>query len=167
MKSTRRRHSSRWRRARGRTWSRPAGIVYTLDEHQVKITALSWRPDGQLPASAGEDGKFVLWDMKDGWPTRPATAHASPALSRYSKRTGILGHAFARDGRLVTTGRDHSLKLWNPDGTDAGSLADLKWLPTQTEFGFDGRLAFIGDFHGNLHVCDLETRKIVQTIGRR
>ncbi|MFT5465366.1 MAG: hypothetical protein ACI8UO_000460 [Verrucomicrobiales bacterium] len=141
-----------------------AGIVYTLDEHKVKVTSLSWRPDGQLLASADEAGKFVLWDMKDGWPTRTSTGHAAQPKSRYSKRTGILDISFARDGRMITIGRDRAIRWWATDGNPLGEILDLSALPTRSAFGVDGKLAFVGDFGGSIVVWDLETKTRLVTL---
>lgn len=141
------------------------GIVYTLDEHKVQINGLSWRPDGQLLASAGEDGKFVLWDMKDGFPTRTASPHTvSREPSRYSRRTGILDIAFARDGRFLTLGRDRILRWWQTDGNAIGEVRDLESLPTQAVFRWDGKQVVTGDFEGNLRIWDTESRSMIQEL---
>jgi WD40 repeat protein len=142
-----------------------AGIVYTLDEHKVQITGLSWRPDGQLLASAGEDGKFVLWDMKDGFPTRTASPHTvSREPSRYSRQTGILDIAFARDGRFLTLGRDRTLRWWQTDGNAIGEVRDLEALPTQAVFRWDGKQVVTGDLEGNLRIWDTESRSMIQEL---
>ena len=73
-------------------------------------------------ASGAEDGKFVLWDMIDGWATRATPAHNQKSKTRYSRRTGILDLAFTKDGQLITVGRDRNLLWWNPDGTSAGRI---------------------------------------------
>ena len=135
-----------------------AGIVFELVEHKVRVTSLAWRPDSKMLASGAEDGKFVLWDMKDGWATRANPAHKQKAHSRYSRRTGILDLAFTKNGNLITIGRDRSLMWWNPDGTLAGSLKNLSALPLQTVPRFEGNVVFTGDMSGNLIVWDLEEK---------
>lgn len=130
--------------------SESGGIVYTLDEHKLKVTALSWRPDGNLLASAAEDGKLVLWDMNDGWATRSITAHAQKAPGRYSRRTGTLDVAFATDGRLVTVGRDRTARLWKPDGTRTSTLGTIDILPLQAKFSADQQRVVVGTFDGQL-----------------
>tara|TARA_R110002096_G_scaffold169222_5_gene340770 strand:- start:5311 stop:6708 length:1398 start_codon:yes stop_codon:yes gene_type:complete len=145
--------------------SESAGILYSLDEHKVRITSLSWRADGQLLASAGEDGKFVLWDMKDGWPTRTASPHAvKQEPSRYTRQTGILDLAFARDGRFLTVGRDRTLRLWKTDGNAVGPIRELEALPIQAVFGWDGKQVITGDFAGNLRIWDEESRSFIQEL---
>lgn len=133
------------------------GIVYTLDEHKVKVTALSWRPDGGILASGGEDGKFVLWDMKDGWAIRSAEAHSEKSLSRYTRTTGVLDLDFAKDGRILTAGRDRSLKLWNPDGSKSAEYSGLNELPIKAVFSGDGHHIFSGNLDGSLWIWDTKT----------
>jgi len=145
--------------------SENAGIIYTLDEHKVRITALSWRADVQVLASAGEDGKFVLWDMKDGWPTRTASPHAvKQEPSRYTRQTGILDIAFARDGRFLTAGRDRSLRFWQTDGNAIGEIQQLAAIPTQAVFSWDGKVVVTGDLAGNVKLWDVESRSMTQEL---
>lgn len=145
--------------------SESAGIVYSLNEHKVRITGLSWRADGQLLVSAGEDGKFVLWDMKDGWPTRTASPHAvSQEPSRYTRQTGILDIAFARDGRFLTAGRDRTLRLWQTDGNDIGKVGEFTSIPTQAVFGWNGDLVVTGDLAGNLNLWSTESGSLIQKL---
>ncbi len=136
-----------------------AGIVFDLVEHKVRVTSLAWRPDSKMLASGAEDGKFVLWDMIDGWATRATPAHNQKSKTRYSRRTGILDLAFTKDGQLITVGRDRNLLWWNPDGTSAGRIQDLTALPLQTAPRFDGKVVFTGDMAGNLMAWDLENKK--------
>lgn len=132
------------------------GIVYTLDEHKVKVNALSWRPDSKVLASAAEDGKFVLWDMKDGFATRMASAHEAKSSNRYTRTTGVLDLKFLPDGRLLTTGRDRAIRLWNADGTKAKQVTNLESLPLSISISPDALHAFVGDFNGRLQVWKLD-----------
>lgn len=145
--------------------SENAGIVYTLAEHKARITGLSWRHDGQLLASGAADGKFVLWDMKDGFPTRTASPHTvKQEPSRYTRHTGILDIAFARDGRLLTSGRDRTLRFWKTDGSPIGEVRDLETLPTQAVFSWDGKVAVTGHLNGDLRIWDSRFRSLVQKL---
>ena len=145
--------------------SENAGILFTLAEHKVRITGLSWRGDGQMLASAGEDGKFVLWDMKDGWPTRTASPHSvKQEPSRYTRQTGILDIAFAKNGRFLTAGRDRTIRWWQTDGNAIGEVRELDSLPTKAVFCWDDRMVITGDFGGNLRVWNAETRQMIQVL---
>ncbi len=126
--------------------------------------------DGKLLASAAEDGKFVLWDMKDGWATRSITAHAAKARTRYSRRTGVLDIAFATDGRILTVGRDRLLRLWNPDGSPTSEVAEHSTLPLRAQFLSSGQLIATGTFDGQLRTFTLSPkmtqRATIETVPR-
>lgn len=142
-----------------------ADIVYTLSEHKARITGLSWRADGKLLVSGGADGKFVLWEMKDGFPTRTASPHTvKQEPSRYTRLTGILDIAFARDGRFLTTGRDRTLRIWQTDGNAIGEVRNLKSLPTQAIFSWDGKTVVTGDLDGHLRIWDAGSRALIQEL---
>ena len=122
--------------------SESAGIVYTLDEHKVRITGLSWRADGQLLASAADDGKFVLWDMKDGWPTRTASPHAvKKEPSRYTRKPASR-HCVCKGWPLHTAGGSNSTvanqrqRRWRDPRT--------RCPPIQAQFGKDGKFVVVG-----------------------
>ena len=106
-------------------------------------------------ASAGEDGKFVLWDMKDGWPVRTATPHTVKSTNRYTKTTGILDLRFNQEGRFLTFGRDKSLQWWQGDGTHLGSIKNLESMNTNALFALSGETAFTADMKGRLWKFDL------------
>jgi len=140
------------------------GIVYSLDEHKKNVTALSWRTDGNILASASDDGKFVLWNMKDGFAKQTTSAHVSQTSNRYSRTTGVLDLAFTRDHRLLTTGRDRSVKLWGVDGKTSKQAENLPFLPLSTAVSRDGHQAFVGDFAGGVGIWDLDTMKRTQNL---
>jgi WD40 repeat protein len=106
-------------------------------------TSLAWSPDGHLLASAGQEGRLLLWDT-----TNPAKAplrliDAGPPLRRVSIRA---------DGRqLAAAGLDGRIRLWRlPDGAalptsaDHGApVSDLAWRQDGRQLasaGLDGRL---------------------------
>ncbi len=132
-----------------------AGIVFALDQHKVQVNALAWRGDGRLLASVAEDGKIVLWDINDGWALRTITAHAQPSANRYSRRTGVMDIDIAPDGRLLTVGRDRTVRLWKPDGQRIAESKVLLNLPLSASFLVGDTAVVVGDFDGQLHYLDL------------
>jgi WD40 repeat protein len=104
---------------------RTGTILYTLAEHQGRIAGLSWRVGGNVLASAGDDGKLILWDTEEGWAAKSTAPHskkdAKPRGSAY-KVPGVLSVHFAGDGRLVTSGRDNTVRIFNASGTQLFSV---------------------------------------------
>ncbi|MCR9200825.1 MAG: hypothetical protein NXI04_19485 [Planctomycetaceae bacterium] len=145
--------------------SATGGIVYTLRAHKSRVTALSWPRDGQLLISAADDGQFVVWDMKDGFPVRTASPHqVRQEPVRYTRQTGIVDLAVARDGRFVTVGRDRTLRRWKPDGTKQGAVSPLPSLPTRVVFGEDESWVVIGYLDGSLQITEISSGAVQQSL---
>ena len=88
-----------WEAATGREF-------YDLRGHQTSITDVSWRLDSNVLASASEDTTIKLWEMQNGNQIKNWGAHGG----------GVESVRFAKDGRLVSTGRDRTAKLWDQNG---------------------------------------------------
>lgn len=74
-----------------------------VEAHAGKINALALGPNGQLLASAGDDGVIRLWTWPAGEPGGQWLAHEGPALSV----------AFSPDGSaLASSGADGTARLW-------------------------------------------------------
>lgn len=142
------------------------GIVFTLGDHKEAITGLSWRADSQMLATSSEDGRVILWFAEDGFPTRSINAHADGTVSRAvtaprTKLPGVLSVAFARNGYLVTCGRDNTARVWKPDGTQLLRLEGFTDIPSKVVFSHDGDRVFAGDFTGKVRVWSMKTKEAV------
>lgn len=142
------------------------GIVFTLGDHKDAITALSWRADSQMLATSSEDGRVILWFAEDGFPTRSINAHADGASSRTvtplrGKLPGVLSVAFARNGQLVTCGRDNTVRVWKPDGSQLVRLDGFTDMPLRVVFAHDGDRVFAGDFTGKVRVWSAKEKQLV------
>jgi len=84
-----------------------------LAGHVKEVYVVAVSPDGTRIASAGGDGKAMVWDA--------ATGQLVLTLAGHQGRIGAL--AFSPDGeRLATGGHDRTVKLWN-----IGGHADGVW----------------------------------------
>jgi WD40 repeat protein len=137
------------------------GIVFTLGDHKDAVTSLSWRADSQMLASAGEDGKVILWYAEDGFPTRSINAQADGRGGNRGKQPGVLAVQYARTGQFVTCGRDNTARIWKPDGSQAAKLDGFADLPSRVAFSHDGERVFVGDFTGRVRVWGVKDGKPV------
>ncbi|MGE9267342.1 MAG: c-type cytochrome domain-containing protein, partial [Verrucomicrobiales bacterium] len=118
---------------------------YSLRDHQQAITDIAWRSDSNLLATASEDGNFIIWEMKNGNAVKKQRAHDS-----------ILALDYARDGHLITSGRDKKVKLWKPDFNALKELPTFPEIVTEVAFSHDGKRFFTADYHGHISVWDRE-----------
>ncbi len=132
------------------------GSAGNLADHKDSITSLSWRGDSQLLASASEDGQIIVWNVADGFPVSTiAKAHApKPGPQTYGTPAGgVLSVAFTSDGRIVSVGRDSTLRIWSADGKPQGASPAASALLTKVAASPDGKLSIAGDYQGRLTIC--------------
>ncbi len=137
--------------------SKTGGILVSLAEHKDSITALSWRGDGALLASGSEDGQLIIWDAREGWPmSTTANAHKpKPKGTVYGKvPSGVLSLQFMSDGRVVSVGRDKTIRIWGSDGKARTASAPSDTLLTKVAASFDSKLTIAGDYAGRVMFWD-------------
>jgi WD40 repeat protein len=133
------------------------GTMGNLEEHKDSVTSLSWRGDSMLLSSASEDGSIVIWNAADGFPLASiAKAHTpKPAPGGYGTPPGgVLSVAFSYDGRLVSVGRDSTIRVWGVDGKPMGASSAFNSLLTKVAASSDGKLVVAGDALGRVYVWD-------------
>jgi WD40 repeat protein len=137
--------------------SAAGGTVGSLGDHKDAITSLSWRGDGMLLASASEDGQIIVWNVSDGFPMATiAKAHQPKAVpGQYGTIPGgVLSVQFAGDGRIVSVGRDSTIRVWSADGKPRGASPANDALLTKVVASSDGKVAIAGDYNGKVMVWD-------------
>jgi WD40 repeat protein len=137
--------------------SAAGGTVGALADHKDAITSLSWRGDGALLASGSEDGQIIIWNVTDGFPMATvAKAHLPKAApGQYGAMPGgVLGVQFTNDGRIVSVGRDSTIRVWSADGKARGASPADDALLTKVAASPDGKLAIAGDYDGKVMVWD-------------
>jgi WD40 repeat protein len=133
------------------------GIVFTLGDHKDAITGMSWRADSQMLATASEDGKVILWYAEDGFPTRNFTAQADGRGGR--KVPGVLSVHYARNGNLITCGRDNSARIWGSNANQIAKLDGFSDVPSKAVYSHDGERVFVGDFTGKVRAWTVKDNK--------
>ena len=91
----------------GELWLRDAKTANDLEmllEHDDRVTACVFSPDGRRLVSGSEDQNIIIWDAE-------AAEHLA---SLPGHRDGVSACAFSPDGRYVVSGsRDGSFRLWD------------------------------------------------------
>ena len=128
---------------------------FDLRGHTASITDVSWRPDSNVVASAAEDGSVRLWEMENGTQVKSWGAHGG----------GVASARFAKDGRIVTTGRDRVVRLWGQDGGKQKELEPFGDLALRAVFADDDTKVVAGDWSGEVRVIDgKEGKKVANLI---
>jgi hypothetical protein len=117
---------------------------FDLRGHQAAITDVSWRLDSNVLASASEDGSVKLWEMENGGNIKSFGAHGG----------GIASLRFAKDGRLLTTGRDRVVRLWDQNGGKQREFEPFGDLALEAVLGHDESKVFAADWTGEIRVWD-------------
>ena len=127
---------------------------YDLRGHQAQITDVSWRLDSNLLASASEDATVRLWEMQNGTQVKSWGAHGG----------GTLSVRFAKDGRLVTAGRDRVAKLFDQNGGQQRQFEGFGDVATKAEFGHDDASVIAGDWSGEVRMWELKEGKRIANL---
>ncbi|HEX4132736.1 MAG TPA: c-type cytochrome domain-containing protein [Pirellulales bacterium] len=125
-------------------WEADTGREYqNLTGHTGAVTDLSWRVDSKLLATASEDGTVKVWQLDGGAPLKSMQAHTG----------GALAARFARNGQLVSAGRDKEVKLW--DAGQGKQLRTFKGMAEQVQevaFSYDDARIIGGDWLGDIRM---------------
>ena len=117
---------------------------FDLRGHTGAITDVSWRLDSNVLASSSEDGTIKLWEMENGNQIKNWGAHGGGASSV----------RFAKDGRLLTTGRDRVTRLWDQNGGKQREFEAFNDLGLEAILSFDESRVIAGDWTGEVRVWD-------------
>ncbi|MGI9473614.1 MAG: c-type cytochrome domain-containing protein [Rubripirellula sp.] len=120
-------------------WEADTGRLYLdLIGHKGAIRGLSWRPDSNVLVSASEDGTVKMWEMSAGKQLKSFNAHGG----------GVTGVMMAKDGRLVTSGKDRTVKLWKADGSAIATMPAFSEPALEATITHDGTKIVGGDWNG-------------------
>jgi hypothetical protein len=133
-------------------WESFTGREYfSLRGHSAMITDLSWRDDSNVLASSSEDTSLRLWEMENGNGIKSWGAHAGGAASI----------RFSHDGKLASTGRDKTTKLWDQNGTMQKQFEPLPDLGLKVVVTHENAKVIGGDWSGVLKVWNVADAKLL------
>ncbi len=128
-------------------WEGASGNEFNvLPGHKAMVSALAFMPG--ILASGSEDGRIVLWDVKEAKEIKSWNAHGG----------GVASVDFTADGRLVSCGRDRVAKVWDKDGnltTTSEPLTDIA-----VRAALSGERVIAGDWSGAIKVFGLDGKPV-------
>ena len=132
-----------------------------LPADPTSVSAVAFRPDGKLLASADGDGMVRLWDPATGRPV-------GTPLHATSAKYGVNGVAFSPDGTLLATAdADGTVRLWDPaTGRPVGTplhATSAQYGVNGVAFSPDGKLLATADGDGTVRLWDPATGRPVGT----
>jgi hypothetical protein len=114
-----------------------------LPGHESGTLSLSWRADGRVLASGGQDSRARLWDAASG-----RLLHSLEGGKHWVEQV-----AFSPSGDLLVTASGRTVRLWSGSGEllrdyppHPSTVADFQWQPTELFFATAayGQLATFG-----------------------
>lgn len=124
-------------------WEAHTGREYfALRGHTAAVTDLSWRMDSNVLATISEDTTLRLWEMENGGQIKSWGAHGG----------GGQSVRFTHDNRLVSSGRDRVVKVWDQNGAQQRAFETLPDVAVRATFTHDGARVVTGDWSGQLRV---------------
>ncbi|CAI4220980.1 unnamed protein product [Auanema sp. JU1783] len=89
----------------------PFKFKTTLHEHTRFVHAVRYNPDGSLFASAGADGKVIVYEGAEG---KKEFELSDESCKGNAHSGSVFGVSWSSDGtRLATASADKTLKIWN------------------------------------------------------
>ena len=139
-----------WDSARG-------GNAGAFSDHKDSIQSLSWRRMANCSPPPAKTARSLSGTSPTDFPlstiSKGHTPKAAPGAYGIIPG-GVLGVQFTNDGRLVSVGRDSTIRIWTADGKPAGASPKCDALLTKVAASFDGKLFIAGDFRGRLEIWD-------------
>jgi hypothetical protein len=133
-------------------WESFTGREYfSLRGHSAAVTGISWRTDSNVLATCSEDGTVRLWEMENGGPIKN-WAHGGG---------GVQSVQFARDNRIVSSGRDRTVKLWDANGAALRAFEAMPDVAMRCAVSHDGSRVIAGDWSGRVKVWNAADGKLL------
>ena len=125
------------------------GEVLVLRGHTGAVNTVAWMPHGNSLISGGSDGFIRLWDTHFGKDLGIFQAHQG----------GVTQVEVLADGRILSTGRDKTVKLWSSNFELSETLGTTDKIPLSLS-AKPGKIV-VGESDGKLNWISLDSNKLL------
>jgi uncharacterized protein YcbK (DUF882 family) len=127
-----------------RVWDVGGALLQTLRGHSMWVSALAFDPEGRRLASAGLDGRLLIWDVAAGTVLRRMRGHARHVESL----------AFSpRGDAVVSASLDRTAIVWDASlGRERVALLGHRYMVSTAVFDPAGRFVLTASSDGTLRL---------------
>ena len=136
----------------------------TIAGHSTHILSVTFSKDGTMLASANFDDTVKLWNLKTGKLERSLDYPKSmPPLPPNVK--DITAIAFSPDGKILASGDNTKIKLWNTATGDQIAIltGHTHWI-NSLDFSPDGNILASGSQDGKIKLWNVKTGKAIRSL---
>ncbi|ODN76638.1 hypothetical protein L202_05285 [Cryptococcus amylolentus CBS 6039] len=135
----------------------PSVTTHILIDHSDEVWRIEWNPDGSKLASAGKDKVVHIWSVLPVAGLDGTERYAVAPLHHFrNHKDPIDAMAWAPDGKLLATGADKMVHLWDTETGEeialqtpglhhTDTISAIQWMPSGSEFlvaSMDCRIIF-------------------------
>jgi len=120
-----------------------------------RIQDLALSPDNSLIAASANDGRVYLWNAQEGWTRTSLRGH----------RRSVVGVAFTPDSRtMISAGADGEIRMWDVGTREVRKTIDAGTQLNDLSLSSDGSVAGAVGEDGTVHIVDIASGTLVQSL---